>query len=304
MTAEHEPNRSLELKDGWDGPWPATRAVPMSFFHTPLVNDLDTLDADVAFLGVPYDQGTYARPGARYGPNGIRYVDRIYDYMDTFEDKEAQGYFDIDRKEMMLRGVTMADCGNVTIIPADLENNFAKITHAVRKIIDRGSFPVIIGGDHSITFPAVRGFDSYKDLDVVHFDAHIDFSHELQGTFYHHGCPIRRCFDLPNVRNITSLGIRMARPDVYEDAIAKGVKIITTDEMRAMGSEAAIRAGAVGRGRVPDGRHRLYGPGADAWDRDSGPGRVVLLRDAGCADSTGEAGEHCRMRLCGGGAAV
>ena len=80
-------------------------------------------------------------------------------------------------------------------------------------------------------FPAVRGFDSYADLDVVHFDAHIDFSHELQGTFYHHGCPcIRRCFDLPNVRNITSLGIRMARPDVYEDAIAKGVKIVTTDQ--------------------------------------------------------------------------
>ena len=116
MTAEHEPNRSLELKDTWDGPWPATRAVPMSFFRSPLVNNIDELDADVAFLGVPYDQGTYARPGARFGPNGIRYVNRIYDYMDAFEDKEAQGYFDIDRREMMLRGVTMADCGDVTII--------------------------------------------------------------------------------------------------------------------------------------------------------------------------------------------
>ena len=265
MTAEHEPNRSLELKDTWDGPWPATRAVPMSFFRTPLVNNIDELDADVAFLGVPYDQGTYARPGARFGPNGIRYVNRIYDYMDAFEDKEAQGYFDIDRKEMMLRNVTMADCGDVTIIPADVENNFAKISHAVRKIVGRGSFPVIVGGDHSITFPAVRGFDSYADLDVVHFDAHIDFSHELQGTFYHHGCPIRRCFDLPNVRNITSLGIRMARPDVYEDAIAKGVKIVTTDQFRAMGPEAAIA-------EVPAGGNVYLTVDIDAMDPVQMPG--------------------------------
>ena len=287
MTAEHEPNRSLELKDTWDGPWPATRAVPMSFFRTPLVNNIDELEADIAFLGVPYDQGTYARPGARFGPNGIRYVNRIYDYMDAFEDKEAQGYFDIDRKEMMLRNVTMADCGDVTIIPSDVENNYAKTTHAVRQILARGSFPVIVGGDHSITFPAVRGFDSYADLDVVHFDAHIDFSHELQGTFYHHGCPIRRCFDLPNVRNITSLGIRMARADVYEDAIAKGVKIVTTDQFRAMGPEAAIAEVPSGGQRLPDRRHRRDGPGADAGHGHPRSRRPVLLRDAGRPDSAG-----------------
>ena len=240
MNAEQEPNRSLELKDTWEGPWPATRAVPLSFFRTPLAADLDTLDADIAFLGVPYDQGTYGRPGARFGPDGIRRVNRMYDYMDPFEDKEAQGFFDIDRKETMLRNVSMADCGNVTIIPSDVESNFAKISHAVRKMVAKGSFPVIVGGDHSITFPAVRGFNSYADLDVVHFDAHMDFSHELQGTFYNHGCPIRRCFDLPNVRNITSLGVRKAQADVYEDAISKGVKVVTTDQLRAMGPDATI----------------------------------------------------------------
>ena len=240
MNAEQEINRSLELKDTWEGPWPATRAMPMSFFRAPLVNDLDTLNADIAFLGVPYDQGTFSRPGARYGPNGVRAYRGIYDYSDPFEDKKARGYYDIDRQEMRLRNVTMSDCGDVTIIPSDVENNFAKISHAVRKIVASGSFPVIVGGDHSITFPSVRGFNSYADLDVVHFDAHMDFSHELQGTFYHHGCPIRRCFDLPNVRNITSLGIRKATPSIYKDAISKGVRIVTTDQFRAMGPEAAV----------------------------------------------------------------
>lgn len=265
MSPEEEINRSLELEDSWEGPWPATRAVPRSFFRAPLVNDLDELTADIAFLGVPYDQGTYARPGARYGPDGIRNADRIYEYLDHFEDKEAQGYFDIDAQKMMLKGVTMADCGDVTIIPSDLEKNFAKITHGVRKILDKGAFPVIIGGDHSITFPAVRGFDRFQPLDVVHFDAHIDFSHELQGTFYHHGCPIRRCFDLPNIQNITSVGIRLARPDVYEDAIKKGVKVITTEQFRAAGPEATIA-------QIPGGNNIYLTVDVDVMDPVQMPG--------------------------------
>ena len=265
MNSGQEINRSLELKDTWEGPWPASRAVPISFFRAPLVEDLDTLEADVAFIGVPYDQGTYARPGARYGPNGIRYINDVYSYEAPLSEEKAQGYFDIDRQKMMLRNVTMADCGDVTIIPSDLESNFAKITHAVRKIIARGSFPVIVGGDHSITFPAARGFDSYADLDVVHFDAHMDFSHELQGTFYNHGCPIRRCYDLPNVRNITSLGIRKATPVVYEDAISKGVKVVTTDQFKAMGPEAAVR-------EVPAGGNAYLTVDVDVIDPVQMPG--------------------------------
>jgi agmatinase len=67
--------------------------VPRSFFKSPLCNNLDELDAQIAFLGVPYDQGvTYGRPGARYGPNGIRDVERLYEYLDHWEDKEGQGY--------------------------------------------------------------------------------------------------------------------------------------------------------------------------------------------------------------------
>ena len=248
-----------------DSRYAATRAVPRSFFRSPLCNNLNELNADIAFLGVPYDQGTYARPGARYGPDGIRNVDRVYEYLDHFEDKEGQGYFDVDAESVMLRGVTMADCGDVTILPADVDKHFAKLTTAVRQILDRGAFPAIIGGDHSITFPSVRGFDRYDPLDVVHFDAHIDFSHELQGTFYHHGCPIRRCYDLPFVRNITSVGIRLAREEVYADAISKGVKVITTEQFRAMGPEATVE-------QIPQGKNIYLTVDVDVMDPVQIPG--------------------------------
>ena len=237
MTQERRRRRKL----GHEG-WPVSRARPRSFFRTPLCGDLASLSADVAFLGVPFDQGTYQRPGARYGPNAIRDVERVYEYMDPWEDKEAAGYFDVDAGATLLQGVTMADCGDVTILPADVERNLDKVTRAVAAILERGAFPIIVGGDHSITFPAVRAFEHFAPLDVVHLDAHEDFSHSLQGVQYHHGCPIRRVRELPFVRNITSVGIRWARKDVYEEALRLGVRHVTAEEFLREGAARIAEA--------------------------------------------------------------
>ena len=67
---------------------------------------------------------------------------------------------------------------------------------------------MIVGGDHAITFPVVRGLSTLAPLDIVHFDAHMDYTHQTQGALYTHASPIRRCRELPFVRNISSIGIR------------------------------------------------------------------------------------------------
>lgn len=257
-------NRQRRSKLGHEG-WPVSRARPRSFFRTPLCNDLSSLTADVAFLGVPFDQATYQRPGARYGPNAIRDVERLYEYMDPWEDREAQGYFDIDTGRTLLQGVTMADCGDVTVLPADVERNLDKVTRAVVAILERGAFPVIVGGDHSITFPAVRAFEQYVPLDVVHLDAHQDFTHQLQGVRHTHGCPIRRVRELSFVRNITSVGIRWARKDVYEDAMSLGVKTITTEEFLRQGATRIAQ-------EVPQARHLYVSLDIDVLDPAYAPG--------------------------------
>ena len=90
---------------------PIIMAQSRSFFKAPLCTDLDQLDADVAFIGVPFDQGTFGRSGARLGPDTIRDAPRAYWYSDPFGWKtEAEGYFDIDAGDELLLGVTMADC--------------------------------------------------------------------------------------------------------------------------------------------------------------------------------------------------
>ena len=162
-------------------PGPASGPKPRSFFKAPLCTDLDRLEADVAFIGVPFDQGTLGRPGARFGPDAIRDAPRAYSYLDPFgRQQEAEGFFDIDAGYELLRGVTMADCGNITILPSDVLGNFDKLT----EVVERGSFPVVVGSDHAITFPAVRGLGRFSPLNIVHFDAHMDYAHDYHGDLH------------------------------------------------------------------------------------------------------------------------
>ena len=233
---QHRGSASSEGEPGQD--WPILRAQPRSFFKAPLCTDLDRLEVDIAFIGVPFDQGTLGRPGARFGPDAIRDAPRAYSYLDPFgRQAEAEGFFDIDAGDELLRGVTMADCGNVAILPSDVSRNFDMLTHVVEKVVERGSLPVVVGGDHAITYPAVRGFSKYSPLNIVHFDAHMDYAHDYGGVLYSHGSPIRRCRELPFVNHISSLGIRSARRKPYEDSQRDGSLIVTTNRFRQLGPQ-------------------------------------------------------------------
>jgi agmatinase len=226
---------------GEEQQWPIIRAQPRSFFKAPLCPDMDRLDAQVAFIGVPFDQGTFGRPGARFGPDALRDAPRAYSYSDILgRGEEAEGFFDIDSGGELLRGVTMADCGNITVVPSDITGNFDKLSQAVEKAIAQGALPVVVGGDHAITFPAVRGFSKFAPLNLVHFDAHLDYTHDVQGVFHTHGSPIRRCHELPFVNHITSVGIRTARRKPYQESQEDGNLVITTKRFRQLGSRSVV----------------------------------------------------------------
>jgi agmatinase len=231
---EQEP--LTQYSESTEEPWPDIKAQPRTFFKSPLCTNLEELAAAVAFIGMPFDQGTFGRPGARYGPDAVRDAPRAYAYADPFgRQSEAEGFFDIDAGDELLRGVTMADCGNITTLPSDVLKNFDKLTRVVEKAVDRGSFPVVVGGDHSSTFPVVRALGKFAPLNIVHFDAHLDYTHDYQGVMHSHGSPIRRCRELPFVKHITSVGIRNARRKPYEESQQHGSLIITTHQFHQLG---------------------------------------------------------------------
>ena len=220
---------------------------PRTMFRVPMCADIDELDADVAFIGMPFDQGTFGRPGARYGPDALRDAPRAYSYLDPYgQGKYAEGFFDADAGDELLRGVTMADCGNVTVVPSDVLHNFERLAGVVRRVAQRGAMPVILGGDHAVTFPAVAGLAQFAPLDIVHFDAHLDYTHHYHGAMLTHGSPIRRCHELEHVGNITSVGIRSVRREPYEEAVSHGNGIITLRQFREIGPEAVAESIPVG----------------------------------------------------------
>ncbi len=220
-------------------PWPNLRALPRTFFNAPLCDDIESLEADVAFIGVPFDQGTLGRPGARFGPDALRDAPRAYSYSDPYgRQGAADGFFDIDAGDELLRGVTMADCGNVPIVPSEVVGNFDRITRAVEQVAARGALPAVVGGDHAITFPVVRGLSRFAPLNIVHFDAHLDYTHDIQDALYTHASPIRRCRELDFVGHITSVGIRSARRIPYEEATRGGSLIVSGARFRELGPQA------------------------------------------------------------------
>lgn len=217
-----------------------------TLFGMPRCPNIDQLNADIAFLGVPYDYGSpvWVQPGTRFGPNGMRQARCAYNYGDLHELKEACGWYNIDTNTIELEGITMADVGDVFIEPWEASKNFDRMTDATRKILSKGAMPLSIGGDHTVTYPLIRGFDKFSSLDIVHIDAHLDFEDPKERI--DNTTPLKRASELPFVRNITQIGTRPPYPLRSMRALAEakkyGEKLVTVQNFRKHGIQSLMDA--------------------------------------------------------------
>ncbi len=187
-----------------------------TFCRAPYVQTLDEIDADIAVLGVPYDGGTGYRPGHRFGPRGIREYSMRFGFFDQSRPPEERGYWDMKTRRRLLRNVSMVDCGDIDIVPADIAGLHRQIDESIRTILKKGAFPVVMGGDHSVSYPVVRAFEEKGPLGIVHFDAHLDRSGPVPGVengYYGSGSPLRGIGELEFVDNekLVSIGMRGIR---------------------------------------------------------------------------------------------
>ncbi len=177
-----------------------------TFCKSPFEPDLDQLETDVAVLGIPYDEATAMRPGSRQAPRAIRDASTRFGFLG--KGRESTGFFDINRDRNLMSGVRITDCGDVDVIYFDQERNFRLIKESVGKILERGAVPMVLGGDHSISYPVLRAFEEHGPLRIILIDAHLDYKDELMGLKYTNNSPFRRAFELPFVEQILSFGIR------------------------------------------------------------------------------------------------
>jgi agmatinase len=216
-------------------------AGPCSYCRALVVDDVNRMprDARIAFLGIPYDEGTIYRPGSRFGPRSIREASIVY----GSSPRGFGGFYDVEVGRVLLTEALMVDVGDVRLIPAQSDLSSDSITATVGDLIDRGLFVVSAGGDHSVSFPIIRAHADRRQINVVQFDTHLDFTDEVSGARNTQGSPMRRASELEGVDKITQIGMRglLNSPVSHMSAIAAGNTVVTTRELRSIGAEQTVR---------------------------------------------------------------
>ena len=209
-----------------------------SFLGVPAVTPDDLGEGDVVIMGAPFDWGTTYRPGARFGPQAIRNAD--YGAMDGYRPHLTTG---IDPFEAL--GVV--DVGDVYVYPGQLERSIDRIADAVEHVASAGKVPIILGGDHSITWPNATGVarvHGFGEVALIHFDAHADTGFTQNGSLIGHGTPMRRLIETGAVpgHRFVQIGLRGYWPelDVMEWMREQKMRCYMMNELVDRGLEAVV----------------------------------------------------------------
>ncbi len=175
--------------------------------------DLDDLatysNADVVIVGAPFDGGTSYRSGARFGPQALR----------------AACYLEHDgsRPSLAMRvdglkDLKVVDAGDVELYSGDAARSCADLEVEIEKIANTGAIPLVLGGDHTITWPDATGVArarGWGKISVIHFDAHADTGDITFGSLIGHGQPMRRLIESGAVRGdrFLQIGLRGYWPE-------------------------------------------------------------------------------------------
>ncbi|MCP5151794.1 MAG: agmatinase [Ectothiorhodospiraceae bacterium] len=236
-----------------------------TFLDWPLAIDLARLEADVAVLGIPFgvpyrsDQPTNDQIDA---PEAVRAQSG------QFSDGPDHHDFDVGGPLLDGRAVTCVDCGDVTDDVDDASAHYRNAERAVRAILGAGALPLVIGGDHGVTIPALRAYRDHGPVFVVHVDAHLDWRDEVNGVREGYSSPLRRASEMPWVSGMVQIGMRgtgSARQAEVDAARAYGSAIVPAIDVLDGGIAVALA-------HIPAGARYYVTIDADGLDPSVMPG--------------------------------
>jgi agmatinase len=217
----------------------------LTFGGAPYTQDPAELEGfDVAIVGAPMDDLVSDRPGARLAPRAIRGASsppgpHLEAKVDAFEE------------------LRVVDFGDAPVIPADVDVSHGAIEATVAQVLGAGVLPVVLGGDHAITEPAVRAIAAkHGPVGMIHFDTHTDTGTEVFGVERSHGTFIRRLIDggQLDARRYAQIGLRGYWPGEAEFAwqAEQGITSLFMHDVRDLGIREVVRraVAAVGEGPV------------------------------------------------------
>jgi len=206
-------------------------AGPDTFARLPRLDQVDR--ASVAVLGVPFDSGVSYRPGARFGPQGIRAGSKLLRPYHPALDVHP---WDVHQ---------VVDAGDVVANPFDIVAAIGQVEGAARFLLQQADRIVTIGGDHTIALPLLRAVAAkHGPVALVHFDAHLDTWDTYFGAPYTHGTPFRRAveegvLDLDVSAHVGIRGPLYSKKDLDDDR-ELGFAIVSTEEVARRGVDEAV----------------------------------------------------------------
>ncbi|MGN6243484.1 MAG: agmatinase [Motilibacteraceae bacterium] len=206
-------------------------AGPDTFARLPRLDQVE--HAGVALLGVPFDSGVSYRPGARFGPQGIRSGSKLL--------RPYHPYLDVHPWDVQ----QVADAGDVACNPFDIVAAVDQVAAAATALLGKADTLVTLGGDHTIALPLLRAVAAkHGPVALVHFDAHLDTWDTYFGAPYTHGTPFRRAveegvLDLDVSAHVGIRGPLYSAQDLVDDK-ELGFAIVSTMDVARRGVDEAI----------------------------------------------------------------
>lgn len=186
----------------------------------------DYKKARYVICGVPFDGTSSFRTGSRLAPQEIRAASYNFETYSSF--------FDID-----LIDVQIHDAGDLEVA-STIDETLEMISVAAEKYVRDGKLPIMLGGEHSLTFPFANACkNKYPDLGFVVLDAHMDLRQEYRGEKNSHACISRHIIE--NVtRKYASVGIRSGNREEYDYVNENNIKVFSAEDVFSKGIESVI----------------------------------------------------------------
>lgn len=206
-------------------------AGPDTFARLPRLDEVAS--AAVAILGVPFDSGVSYRPGARFGPGGIRAGSKLL--------RPYHPYLDVEPWNAQ----QVVDAGDVACNPFDIIEAITQVQAAATHALTRAERLITIGGDHTIALPLLRAmYAQHGPISLIHFDAHLDTWDTYFNAAYTHGTPFRRASEegvlaLDSSAHVGIRGPLYSRNDLSDDK-KLGFAAVTSVDIAKRGVDEAI----------------------------------------------------------------
>ncbi|MEZ0290449.1 MAG: agmatinase [Sulfolobales archaeon] len=181
----------------------------------------------LSLIGVPFDSTSSYKPGSRFAPDYIRIASRNIELYSIRSQVDVEEY-----------GVY--DEGDIAVVYGDVEKTLERVERVLSDIFSESRFPVVIGGEHTISYGVIKAI-SKRSVGVVVFDAHLDLRDGYMGLRFSHASVMKRVSEILEPGSLFYVGVRAVSREELGEVSRLGHEYILITSLRRLGLREVIK---------------------------------------------------------------